>query len=320
MLAYVARRLLLIPVTLILITMIVFVIERSIPGNVVDLIESEMAASATGGQIDRAAVEHALGLDVPIHIQYVKWIGNIVIHGDFGKTLRGGKSVIDDILQRLPVTLELSLLAILIGVTISIPLGIFSAIRQDSFSDYLGRTIAILAISIPIFWTATLIMIYPSIWWGWSPPMDVVSFAKNPLRNLSVFIIPALVMGASMTGATMRMMRTMMLEVLRQDYLRTAYAKGLSESTIIIKHAVKNALIPVITVIGNQLPMLIGGSIIIEQIFSLPGMGRLLFTAISEREYPTISAITVLISVFVLCCNFLVDLIYGWLDPRVKYE
>lgn len=320
MLAYVARRILLIPVTLILITMIVFIIERSIPGNVVDLIESEMAATATGGQIDRAAVEHALGLDVPIHVQYVKWIGNIVIHGDFGKTLRGGKSVIDDILQRLPVTVELSLLAILVGVIISIPLGIYSAIRQDSFSDYVGRTIAILAISIPIFWTATLIMIYPSIWWGWSPPMDVVSFTKNPLQNLSIFIIPAVVMGTSMTGATMRMMRTMMLEVLRQDYLRTAYAKGLSESTIIMKHAVKNALIPVITVIGNQLPMLIGGSIIIEQIFSLPGMGRLLFTAISEREYPTISAITVLISVFVLFCNFLVDLIYGWLDPRVKYE
>ena len=319
MVAYIARRLLLIPITLILITMIVFLVERMVPGNVIDLLESELAAT-TGGEIDRAAIEHILGLDEPIYIQYGKWIGDIVVHADFGTTLRNGQPVIDDITHRIPVTVELSLIALLIGLIISIPLGTYSAIRQDTFSDYAGRTIAILAISVPIFWTATLIMIYPSIWWGWSPPMEIISFTKNPLGNLGVFIIPALVMGTSMTGATMRMMRTMMLEVVRQDYMRTAYAKGLSERTVIMKHGIKNALIPVITIVGLQIPHLIGGSVIIEQIFNLPGMGRLLLSAISQREYNTISAITVLLSVFVLVCNLFVDLLYGWLDPRIKYE
>jgi len=319
MLTYVFRRLLLVPITLILITMIVFLVERMVPGDVIDILESEIAAT-TGGEIDRAAIEQTLGLDLPIHIQYVKWIGNIIIHGDFGKTLRSQQPVIDDILHRIPITVELSLIALTVSLMISIPLGTYSAIRQDTFGDYLGRSIALLAISIPIFWTATLIMIYPSLWWGWSPPMEVVSFVKDPIGNLKVVIIPSLVMGTSATGATMRMMRTMMLEVINQDYVRTAYSKGLSESSVIMKHAIKNALIPVITIVGLHLPHLIGGSVIIEQIFCLPGMGRLLLTAISEREYNTISAITVIISVFVLLCNLFVDLLYGWLDPRIKYE
>jgi peptide/nickel transport system permease protein len=319
MLNYAIRRLLLIPITLLLITMIVFLMERLIPGDVIDLMGSEMAQSS-GGKIDRAAVEHALGLDVPIYIQYWKWVGDIVIHGDFGTTLRGEKPVIEEITHRLPITIELSILALIIGVVVSIFIGTYSAIRQDTIGDYTGRTIAILAISIPVFWMGTLIMIYPSLWWGWSPSMEVVSFFKDPLGNLAVFVIPSIVMGMSLTGGTMRMMRTMMLEVLRQDYLRTAYAKGLSERVVIMRHAIKNALIPVITIVGMQLPLMIGGSVIVEQIFCLPGMGRLMLSALLDRDYPTISAITVILSVFTLLCNLFIDLMYGWLDPRVKYE
>ena len=179
-----------------------------------------------------------------------------------------------EILHRLPISLELAIMSLIIGMIISIPIGVYAAIRQDTISDYILRSLAVVLISVPAFWIGTMVMIYPSIWWGWSPPMQYISFGKDPLGNIGMFLIPSFILGTAMTGSSMRMTRTMMLEVLRQDYTRTAWAKGLSERVIVIRHALKNALIPVITIIGMQLPMLIGVSVIIEQIFVLPGMGR----------------------------------------------
>jgi peptide/nickel transport system permease protein len=173
---------------------------------------------------------------------------------------------------------------------------------------------------VPGFWLGTMIMIYPSIWWGWSPPMELIQFSKDPLGNIGMFLLPAIVLGTAMTGGTMRMTRAMMLETLRQDYTRTAWAKGLSERVIVIRHAMKNALIPVVTIIGMQLPLIIGGSVIIEQIFVLPGIGRLLLEALNQRDYPIVSGINLVFATFVIVVNLLVDITYGWLDPRIHYQ
>jgi peptide/nickel transport system permease protein len=228
--------------------------------------------------------------------------------------------ILDDILHRLPVSFELGFLALITALIIAVPIGIFSAIRQDTTGDYVGRTIAILFISLPTFWTGTLVVVYPSVWWGWSPEIAYIPILQDPLRNVAQFIIPALIMGMVMSGTTMRMTRTMMLEVLRQDYIRTAWSKGLKEKTVVMRHALKNALIPVITVIGIQVPILIAGSVILETIFNLPGIGLLLIQALGQRDYPAISGINVFMAIFILLINLVVDLAYAYLDPRVKYQ
>jgi len=316
--AYLIRRLLLIPVTVILISMIVFAMVRFIPGNIVDLIIVNESSSGTG--IERAQIEQALGLDKPIYIQYGKWVTNIVFHGSLGQSLNGNQDIAKEIEQRLPVTFELGLMAIIIAVLISLPIGVYAAMRQDSIPDYILRSGAILLISVPGFWIGTMIMIYPAIWWGWSPPMQLIPFVKDPIGNLGMFLLPSIILGTSMTGSSMRMTRTMMLEVLRQDYIRTAWAKGLSERVVITRHALKNALSPVLTIIGMQIPVLVGGSVIIEQIFVLPGLGRLLLDSLSQRDYPVISGINLLVAIVVVFVNLCVDLTYGWFDPRIHYQ
>ena len=318
--SYAIRRLIWIPVTVILVSMLVFLMVRFIPGTVVDLIIAQMQPTAGNTVIDRHAIEVTLGLDKPVYVQYAKWVTNIVIHGSLGESLIGNQDIAQEIMHRLPVTFELGIMALIIGVLISIPIGVYAAIRQDSIPDYILRSAAILLISVPAFWIGTMIMIYPSLWWGWSPPMELIPFAKDPIGNLGMFLLPALVLGTGMTGSSMRMTRTMMLEVLRQDYIRTAWAKGLNERIIVIRHALKNALIPVITIIGMQLPILVGGSVIIEQIFVLPGVGRLMLEALSQRDYPIVSGINLVLSTFVVFINLLVDITYGWLDPRIHYQ
>jgi peptide/nickel transport system permease protein len=203
---------------------------------------------------------------------------------------------------------------------IALPIGIFSAIRQDTGGDYTGRTLAILFISLPTFWTGTMVVVYPSVWWGWAPEVEYIPLLDDPLRNLGQFIVPALILGMVMSGTAMRMTRTMMLEVLRQDYIRTAWSKGLEERTVVMRHALKNALIPVITVVGIQVPILIAGSVILETIFNLPGIGLLLIQALGQRDYPAICGINVFMATFVLLINLAVDLTYAWLDPRVQYR
>ena len=318
--AYVIRRLLWIPVTVIAVSMIVFLLVRFIPGNVVDLIIAQMEPTNLDLAANRQIIMHALGLDAPVYIQYVRWVSNIVFHGSLGTSLWDSTNIASDIMQRLPVTMELGIMGVLFGIMISIPIGVFAAIRQDTISDHVLRSIGIILISLPAFWIGTMVMIYPAKWWGWTPPMQLIPFAKNPLGNLGQFILPALILGAGLTGSSMRMTRTMVLEVLRQDYTRTAWAKGLSERVIVTRHVLRNALIPVVTIIGMQLPVIIGGSVIIEEIFSLPGIGRLLVEALSQRNYPMVSGINLILATFVIIMNLIVDLSYGWLDPRIHYN
>lgn len=261
-----------------------------------------------------------MGIDVPVYVQYGRWVGNIILHGSLGHTFIGGQAVLPEIEDALPVTAELGILAIIISIIISVPIGVYSAIRQDTIQDYIWRGLSVVLISVPAFWIGTMVMIYPAIWWGWSPPMQLITFTKDPIGNLGMFILPAFILGIGMTGGTMRMTRTMMLEVLRQDYIRTAWSKGLTERVVVVRHAFKNAFIPVITIIGMQIPMIIGGSVIIENIFNLPGLGRLMLAAINERDYPTVSGVNLFLAVFVVLINVLVDLSYGFFDPRIHYQ
>ena len=315
--AYLIRRLLLVIPTLFILSILVFLSVRFIPGDVIDVMQSRMAGL---GELDREQLEHMLGLDVPVHVQYGRWMGGILLHGTLGDSLMGDWSVEERILGRLPVTIELGVMAIVIGLLIALPVGIYSAIRQDTAVDYAGRSIAIIGLATPNFWLALMVMIYPAIWWGWSPPMRLIPFTEDPLGNLGMFLIPSLILGTASAAATMRMTRTMMLEVLRQDYIRTAWAKGLRERVVIMRHAIKNALIPVVSLIGLQLPLLVGGAVIMENIFNLPGLGRLLLDALNDRDYPVVSGVNLVFGTAVLAINLMIDLIYPYLDPRVRYS
>ena len=334
--AYLIRRLLLIIPTLSVLTIMVFLAVRFIPGDVIDVMVARITEQgAEGAEIDRAALERRLGLDVPVHVQYGRWIGVLptpdfitgesrfkgLLQGALGQSLWGAHfSVEEKIIGRLPVTIQLGVMAIVIGLVIALPVGIYSAIRQDTAADYAGRSVAIIGLATPNFWLGTMVMLYPAIWWGWSPPMETIPFTEDPLGNIGMFLIPSLILGTASAAATMRMTRTMMLEVLRQDYIRTAWAKGLRERVVVMRHAIKNALIPVVTLIGLQLPILIGGSVIMENIFSLPGLGRLLLTALDTRDYPMVSGANLVFATAVVLFNLLIDLLYSYLDPRVRYE
>ena len=318
MTSYILRRLLLVIPTVFIMSAIVFFAVRFIPGDIVDIMMFEMGESASPDA--RANLEVALGLDVPLHIQYGRWIGNIILHGDLGESIRGNVTVGKAITDRLPVTIELGILAILVGLLISFPIGIYSGIRQDTIGDYVARSFAIACIALPSFWLGVMVMVFPSIWWGWSPNPAYIPFARDPIGNLVQFIIPAVILGMSLSGVNMRMVRTMMLEVLRQDYVRTAWSKGLNERVVVGRHVLKNALIPVITIIGLQLPVLIGGAVIIEQIFCLPGIGSLTIQSATQRDYPILLGIILVFAVAVLIINLIIDLTYGFLDPRIRYQ
>ena len=315
--AYIIRRLLLVIPTLFILSILVFLAVRFIPGDVIDVMVAKMDWD---GDIDREALERMLGLDVPVYVQYGRWMGDILRQGTLGDSLMGVWSVEEKILGRLPVTLELGVMSIVIGLVIALPVGIYSAIRQDTAVDYAGRSIAILGLATPNFWLALMVIIYPSIWWGWSPPMRLIKFSEDPLENLGMFLFPSLILGTYLAATTMRMTRTMMLEVLRQDYIRTAWSKGLKERVVVVRHAVKNAFIPIVTTIGLQVPILVGGSVIIENIFNLPGLGRLLLDALNDRDYPVVSGINLFFGTAVIGINLMIDLLYAFLDPRVRYE
>ncbi|MDE0448779.1 MAG: ABC transporter permease [Spirochaetaceae bacterium] len=318
MLRYVVRRLLLTIPTLFLVATIVFLLLRLVPGDMVDTVMARLAV--LGGTVDRAALERAFGLDAPLHVQYVRWWGDLLLRGSLGISMNSGQPVVPLILGRLPVTIELGLLAIAVSVAIGLPVGIYSALRQDTVGDYAGRSLAILFVAAPSFWVATLVILYASLWWGWSPPLELVPLARDPIGNLRMFILPAFILGMVMAGTTMRMTRTMMLEVLRQDFIRTAYAKGLRERLVVVGHALKNALIPVVTIVGADLTVLIGGAVIIESIFALPGTGRLMVDALKVRDYALVSGVNLVFAVAVVGANLLVDLSYAFLDPRVRYR
>lgn len=312
---FVLRRVVALVPTLIFASLIVFLSVRLIPGNIIDLMLTENDLSAS--KQTREQLEVALGLDTPLYIQYFKWIGG-VIQGDLGRSLWTSTPVVEQIVSRLPVTFELGFLAIIAALVVGVPIGVYAALRQDTLGDYSLRTFSILALAIPSFWAGTLVMVFPSIWWGWSPPVRYIAFSDNPIGHLQLMIIPALILATTPSAIVMRLTRTMMLEVLRQDYIRTARAKGLSTTTVVVRHALRNALVPVVTLIGLQAPVLFGGAVILEQIFVIPGMGLLLLDAVSARDYPIISGVFLVTGVSIVFINLLVDLSYGWLDPKVR--
>ncbi len=315
--AYILRRLLLLIPTVFLVSVAVFLIMRLIPGDVVDRMVGQMDYATHG---DRAALRTALGLDEPLLRQYARWIGNILLRGDLGKSLWSRLPVTDEIRARWPVTFELGFLALIVSQLIALPVGVYSALRQDVWADYAARTFAILCIAVPDFWLSTMIIVFPAIWWGHSLPLMLIPFTADPIGNLKMFLVPAVALGMGMSGLTMRMTRTMMLEVLRQDYIRTAWAKGLRERAVVSRHALKNALIPVITLVGLQLPIMIGGTVAIEQIFSLPGMGRLIIEATQKRDYTMVSGVLFVYAIALVLINLVVDVAYSVLDPRVSHK
>ena len=323
---YIIRRLLLTIPTLWIASLLVFFSIRLIPGDIVDLMASEMTYFTT---TDRAEIEERLGFDVPAYIQYFRWMGfirdkdgklNGLLQGNLGISLWRNAPVTDEIAARWPVTLQLGIMALLIAQIIALPIGILSAVQQDSAGDYVGRSFAILCVAIPNFWLGTMVIVFPAIWWGWSLPIMLIKFGDDPIGNLQMFLVPALVLGMSLSGITMRMTRNMMLEVLRQDYIRTAWSKGLKKWVVLIRHALKNALIPVIITVGIQVPILIGGTVIIERIFALPGMGMLMVESLAKRDYTIVSGVLLLFGAGVAVINLLVDLTYGFVDPRIHYK
>lgn len=312
---YVLRRLLALLPTLFIASVIVFVTIRMIPGDTIDLMMSQNDTSAT--RQSREQLESALGFDKPIHLQYISWISAILLHGDMGKSLWTSASVGHELLLRLPVTFTIGVMALLVSLGIGIPIGVYAAIRQDTLGDYALRTLSVLLLAVPGFWIGTLVMLFPSIWWGWSPSVRFVTFSADPGAYLLQLAIPAVILGGSLSAIVMRLTRALMLEVLRQDYIRTARAKGLPVRVVVIRHALRNALVPVVTLVGIQAPLLFGGAVILEQIFVIPGIGLLLLESVANRDYPMVSGVFLVVGVAVLFINFLVDLSYGFLDPKV---
>ena len=311
---YILRRVALAIPTLFLVSVIVFALMRFMPGDVATRMVEGHAYAPT-----LQALRHDLGLDRPVYVQYADWISGIVLRGDFGQSYWTRQPILQEFVHRFPVTLELAALTILVSVILGIAIGIVSAVRQDTASDYVGRILAILALSVPYFGLAVLVVVLPSIYFKWTPVWTYVAFSSDPLDNLKIMAIPALVFGITRAGPIMRIMRSALLDVLRQDYIRTAWSKGLGERTIILRHALKNALIPVISLIGLQMPLYIGGSVIIEAIFRLPGVGLFFFEALSRLDYPVVQSVNLIIAAMVVGLNLLIDLSYAFLDPRIRY-
>jgi peptide/nickel transport system permease protein len=313
---YVIRRLLLSIPVLVCSSLIVFGLMRVMPG---DALVALMGESGNVGEKELAKLRRDLGLDRPYHEQYLLWVWQMV-------SLNPGHSIFTNepipvaLRKAIPVTVELAALAMILGLVIAIPVGVLSATRQDTPSDYVGRLVAVSGLSLPDFWLGTLVITFAAIWFRWIPPLGYTSLWEDPWRNLQQFLLPAAVLGFRLSAATMRMTRSTVLEVLREDYVRTAWAKGLGGRMVVYKHALKNALIPVVTIVGGQLATLLAGTVVVETIFALPGMGRLTVEAILFRDYPVVQTNVMLVATVLVTLNLAVDLTYAWLDPRIRYR
>jgi peptide/nickel transport system permease protein len=310
---YFLKRLLVAVPSLLIASVIVFSLARFIPGDVVTLMMEENQYAQ-----DLEEMRAKLGLDRPVHVQYLEWITRVV-RGDLGQSLYTGRPVLGELAVRVPVSLELGGIALFFALLLGVPIGILSAVRQDTAQDYAARSTAILGLSVPGFWLGTLVVVLPAIYLGWSPSIQYVAFANDPWGHVVQFVLPGFLLGVASAAAVMRLTRTQLLEVLRQDYVRTAWAKGLAERGVILKHSLKNALIPVVTVLGIQVAQILSGTVIFESIFGLPGMGRFLFDAITERDYPVIQGINLVVVSTVVVVNLVVDVTYAWLDPRIRF-
>jgi len=312
MVNYISRRILFALITVLMVLVATFAIVRLLPGDVVRLMAHQNNYAA-----DENVLRHQLKLDRPVATQFIEWIGGAV-HGDFGRSLWTKQTVASELRRRFPITGELGLLAVVFGVLLAVPVGILSAIRQDSIPDYIARTAAVAFVSLPSFWVATLILTFPLLWWKWSPPLTYRGWA-HPIDHITFYITPAICLATTLAGGVMRLTRTTMLDVVRQDYIRTAWSKGMRERSVIMRHAMKNALIPVVTIVGLQVALVFGGTVIIESIFQVPGVGRFFFDAVINRDYPALQGVIFFIALIIVGTNLLIDLLYGLLDPRIRY-
>jgi peptide/nickel transport system permease protein len=341
---YIIKRLLLAIPTLLGVSLIVFFMLRLLPGDIVQQVAGDNQVTPEL----RAQIEADLGLDQPAlpigkkddfpwvafhdprETEYIDWLTGVVTF-DFGRSLRVKTPISDDLKTKLPITVELALLSLAVSLLIALPIGTLAAVRQDSIADYIARSTAIGFLAIPSFWLATMIIVYASQWFQWATPQaqDYRQIWVDPVANLKFMLTPfghgvpvgpAVLMGASLSGTVMRLMRAQMLEVLRQDYVRTAWAKGLRERSVVVRHAMKNAMIPVVTVIGLQVPVLLGGSVIIESVYQLPGMGQWLYQSIQFRDYTVVQTVTLMTAIAVVVSNLVVDITYAYLDPRIRYS
>jgi peptide/nickel transport system permease protein len=313
---YIVRRVLSAIPTLLGVSIGIFLMVRLLPGDIIDIL---FGGDLTASEEVKDQAREQLGLNGSYPEQYWRWISGVV-QGDFGFSLRNTEPVSNVILDALPITLELLVLGLLIAVLVGVPLGVISAVRRDRAHDYAARVGGLVGLSIPSFWLATLLLLFTSRAFGWVPPLNYISPFDDPIGNLSQFILPAISISVFTMAIVMRMVRATMLEVLGQDYVRTARAKGVDRRTVVSKHALRNALIPVVTIVGFEIGVLIGGAAIIETIFGLPGIGYTLLQAIFGRDYPLIQATTLLIAVTFIFANLLVDILYGILDPRIIQE
>ena len=317
--AYIIKRFLLFIPTLLIVTVLVFTILRVVPGDPALLILGGEEGEDTFTQAQLDALRAELGTDKPLPVQYMFWVGNM-LQGDFGVSwFYEGDQVVDDLKQRLPVTVELALLALVLASAVAVPLGVISAIRQDSIADYATRVITIAGIALPNFWVAIMSIFFLVLIFNWAPPLAYVNVWTDPWVNIQQLIFPALALGTSNMAFIARITRSAMLEVLHEDYIRTARAKGLTERIVVTRHGLRNALLPVVTLAGYEVGRLLAGTVIIEVIFLVPGMGRLLITSILHRDFPMIQAVILLIAVVVLILNLFMDLLYAWLNPRIRY-
>ena len=313
--AYMIRRLLVIPFMLLTMSFFVFLLLFIKPGS---------AAFATSGQlinpVQIAALEKELGLDKPFYVQYGNWLGNAV-QGDFGKSLRAPRDpVSDDIKERIGNTIELGVLTVLLSAILGISIGALSAVRRNSWVDWTLRMISILGISVPNFWTATLLVCLPAMWWGWTPlAREFYTLWDDPLANLSILIWPAAILAYGSAAYTARIVRSSMLEVLYSDYIRTARAKGLTERVVIIRHVLRNSLVTLLTIVGLQLGAVLGGSVIVERIFAIPGLGVLTLEAVMGTDFPVVLATVMMFALLFVFLNLVVDLLYTVVDPRIRY-
>ncbi len=315
---YLAKRLLLIVPTLFGVAAVVFLIMRVIPGDVTLLI---LGGDQTG-RIDPkqlAAMRHQLGLDQPLAVQFGAWLWG-VLRLDFGTSLWTGQPVIEEVLIRLPLSLEVAILATIVSVLLAIPLGMLAAVRQDTWVDYIIRVVSIGGQAIPSFWVGILVILFLVIYFGWGPPLEFTPPWVDPWANFQQLVWPVLTIGYRYAAVTTRMTRSTVLEVLREDYIRTAWAKGLRERAVVIRHALKNAMLPVITLVGTEFAFLIGGLVVTETVFTLNGVGRFVVDAVAHRDYPVVQALVFLIALCFVIVNLLIDLTYAWLDPRIRYH
>ena len=316
--AYVIKRVLLFIPTVILLTGVVFVILRLVPGDPALVFLSGVRGDQEYTQDDLARLRAELGTDRPIYVQYGSWVWNM-LRGDFGESFTYKTPVADDLRRTFPITLELALLASILANIVAIPLGMISALKRDSLADYVTRIITIAGIAVPNFWVAILLIFFLVLLFNWIAPIAYVELWENPLTNLQQMAFPAICLAFSNMAFVARVTRSAMLEVYREDYIRTARAKGLAELVVVSRHALKNALLPVVTVSGYEFGRLLGGTIIIENIFLIPGIGRLLITALTQRDYAVIQSVVILVILLVLVLNMVLDIMYAWLNPRIRY-